>query len=318
MEANISEMIEANSELKDMLEQKAKEGFVSDVAESASNVSESASSVSNVSESASSVEELKEIVPLQEDDLPEVSVLIPTYNRRKFFPLFLFNITHLNYPPEKLEFVILDDSDKEPLFMNERELKFISEKTGLSIIYHKEDKKYETIGQKRNKLVELANYKHLCMMDDDDLYLHTYLHYSMSLLKQNKLGLVGCLQMLFLYPEENDYKLSGIQSNNMCDMWPGTLVFTRKHFNSMNGFDKTNSNECKKMIEHNEKNVGISEAALCCINISHKNDIIDKSSFKEQKLDGGKLELSEEIKKMIDAIFNDAPIEPVAEEEQVD
>ena len=312
MEANISEMIETNSELKDMLEQKAKEGFVSE------GVPESASSVDI---SASNVEELKEIVPLEIEDLPDVSVLIPTFNRRKFFALFLFNITHLNYPPEKLEFVILDDSDKEPLFMNERELKFISEKTGLSIIYHKEEKKYETIGEKRNKLVELANHKHLCMMDDDDLYLHTYLHYSMSLLKQNKLGLVGCLQALFLYPEENDYKLSGIQSNNICDMWPGTLVFTKKHFNSMGGFNKTNNNECKKMIEHNENNVGISEAALCCINISHKGDIIDKSSFKEQKLDGGKLELSEEIKKMLDAIFNDTPLDEPQEEdeeEQVD
>ena len=309
MEPNISEMIEADSELKDMLEQKARDGFVSE------GVPESASNVSNISASSNN----EEIVPLQENELPDVSVLIPAYNSRKFFPLFLFNITHLNYPANKMQFVILDDSDEEPLFMNERELKFISEKTGLSIIYHREEKKYETIGEKRNKLVELANHKHLCMMDIDDLYLHTYLHYSISLLKQSKLGLVGCLQMLFLFPEENDYALSGIQSNNLCDMWPGTLVFTKKHYNSMNGFNKTNANECKKLIEHNEANVGISEAALCCINISHKGDVMDKSSFKDQKLDGGSLELSEEIKKMLDAIFNDTPLdEPVAEEEQVD
>ena len=44
---------------------------------------------------------------LEDKDLPNISVLIPCYLRRKFKPLMLCNLRHLDYPKNKIEVVIL-------------------------------------------------------------------------------------------------------------------------------------------------------------------------------------------------------------------
>ena len=51
-------------------------------------------------------------------DYPNVSILMPTYNRRKFLPLITYNLSNMDYDKSKLEWCIYDDG-KESLFTNE-------------------------------------------------------------------------------------------------------------------------------------------------------------------------------------------------------
>ena len=42
-------------------------------------------------------------------DLPNISLCMPTYNRKKFMKLVEMNYNNITYPKEKIEFIILDD-----------------------------------------------------------------------------------------------------------------------------------------------------------------------------------------------------------------
>ena len=55
------------------------------------------------------------------NEYPNVSILTPTYNRKKFIPLITYNLQNMDYDKTKLEWCILDDG-KEKLFENEEEL----------------------------------------------------------------------------------------------------------------------------------------------------------------------------------------------------
>ena len=46
-------------------------------------------------------------------EYPQVSVLTPTYNRKHFIELCIFNLKNQTYPLEKLEWFLLDDSEVE-------------------------------------------------------------------------------------------------------------------------------------------------------------------------------------------------------------
>jgi hypothetical protein len=103
--------------------------------------------------------ELKHVFP-KEEDLPDISIITLTKDRREFMPLAKYCYLIQTYPADKLEWVIVDDGD-DPI---EDELFGIPHVT-----YVKSDPGM-TIAQKRNLGVSKASYDVLAMMDDDDVY----------------------------------------------------------------------------------------------------------------------------------------------------
>jgi hypothetical protein len=93
-----------------------------------------------------------------EADLPDVSIITLTHNRRLFMPLAKYSYLIQAYPEDKLEWVIVDDGDSiEDTLIGVPNVKYVRcEKM--------------TIGQKRNLGVKSAMYDTLVMMDDDDIY----------------------------------------------------------------------------------------------------------------------------------------------------
>jgi hypothetical protein len=90
---------------------------------------------------------------------------MPIYNRSWCKPLIISNVVKLDYPLEKLELIIDDDSDVNPLFKNikeEAEFRIMIEPVKL---FYLKNKQKRTIGQKRNNLVKKANNKIIAMMD---------------------------------------------------------------------------------------------------------------------------------------------------------
>ena len=167
--------------------------------------------------------------------LPNISILVPTYNRSKFLPLFIHNLKSQTYPHNKLEVCIYDDGT-EPFTDNVAGLQI--DIYPMKLVYHR-DKVKKTIGEKRNYLVKkLSRNKFLCFMDDDDIYSNSYIEYSFKCLKENKAGLVGSSSMLFTYPE-NNYKITGIKCPHKYQIHEATMLFTRKYFGSMGGFEKS-------------------------------------------------------------------------------
>ena len=219
---------------------------------------------------------------MRDSDLPKISILTPTYNRSKFLPLYFHNLKRLNYPHDKLE-VCIDDEGKEP-FINYDEFK--EQIKPMTLVYHR-DKKRRTIGEKRNHLVKkLSSNKIMCFMDDDDIYDSQYVIYSYMCLLENKCGLVGSSSMLFTYPELG-FKLTGIRCPKVFQIHEATMLFTRKYFNSMGGFDKSSQGEGYSFILNQEKNVFNTDINNVMICVGHDGNSVDKMQFSvdENKLD---------------------------------
>jgi hypothetical protein len=125
---------------------------------------------------------LTESLP-KEEELPNVSIITLTYNRRIFMPLANYSYMIQSYPEDKLEWVIVDDGEEsiEDTLIGIKNVKYIrlDQKT--------------SIGQKRNIGIEAAMYDMLVMMDDDDVYPNnSILHRVAMLHKSPKVECVFC------------------------------------------------------------------------------------------------------------------------------
>lgn len=99
--------------------------------------------------------------------LPNVSIVTITRNRKHLFPIAMQNWLVFQYPKEKLEWVIVDDSDKpdqrldtmlEQLMQMGHDIKYVI----LNAV--------TKVGKKRNIGIEIAKHPYVMMMDDDDIY----------------------------------------------------------------------------------------------------------------------------------------------------
>ncbi len=133
------------------------------------------------------------------DELPMVSVVTVTYNRRAIFPIAVRNWELFQYPRDKLEWIIVDDSD------NGETLSDLLPKSKSVKYYKLETTGRLSIGQKRNFGVEKATHPYIINVDDDDYYgpLSVYSRIAL-LLKNPKMDLVGVVD-LDIYDVVNDF-----------------------------------------------------------------------------------------------------------------
>jgi hypothetical protein len=102
---------------------------------------------------------LEERMP-KEADLPGVSIITLTRDRRSFIPLAKYGYLAQSYPEHLLEWVIVDDG-KDPI----KDL--VSDLPNVNYVLVDEPL---SIGAKRNLAVSKAKHDILVMMDDDDVY----------------------------------------------------------------------------------------------------------------------------------------------------
>jgi glycosyltransferase involved in cell wall biosynthesis len=97
---------------------------------------------------------------ITDDELPKVSIVTPTYNRPEFINLMLRNYNAIDYPRDKLEWIIVDDS---PNFIDYSVLQKVGAK-----VYRVPNKL--KLGRKRNFINCLTKYNYIVHLDDDDFY----------------------------------------------------------------------------------------------------------------------------------------------------
>jgi hypothetical protein len=106
---------------------------------------------------------------LSNEECPKISIVTLLYNRRKFFNLALHTILTTDYPADKIEWILVEDSD-DPA-ENASDLVVATSNRGFpGTIVYVPLKKKETIGRKRNIGCEKATSDIILMMDDDDHY----------------------------------------------------------------------------------------------------------------------------------------------------
>jgi hypothetical protein len=249
---------------------------------------------------------------LDDQECPEVSICIPCYKRKKFLPLIMNNLFYMDYPKEKIEINILQDGPED--LMTGGELEYFKKQLAPATITYKYEKGIRrSIGEKRNRLVKTSQHKIIAMMDSDDIYLPSYLRYSVSALRQFKVGITSSASMLFIYPN-HDYKLTGIRCGYKRQGHEACCVFTKKHWKQMGGFSwrgpHANQGEGAKMIEFNEKqmvNLDICKLMVCVAhNQGDEGNTIDKEQFLKAEMPGQIAELPHIVS--LKKIFSNDPI----------
>jgi len=188
-----------------------------------------------------------------------VSILIPTYNRKRFEKLIEHNINIQRYYNIK-EIIILDDGDDEPLCI----------KTKYPIRYYRCNRC--SIGDKRNALIQLATGKYLANIDTDDMYDAGYIAHSIFEMETNDKAISGSADMN-VYCDGTFYKQRCMFLHMLNE---ATLVFRRDlHYK----FASTNSNEAVPFLQQHLGNIVETNInrVMCCI--SHDSNTIPKTQW---------------------------------------
>ena len=227
-------------------------------------------------------------IPIHDSYLPNISILTPTFNRKKFLPLMIYNIYHFTYPKEKIEWNILESNDNslkdyEKLFNDKSEIIDLEEKLGIKIKYEYIENEMN-IGQKRNWLSDKSSYEYLINMDDDDLYLPSYLNHSIDILMNNNKSITGCLDMLFIYPQKK-YQMSFIRCVRDFRLYhEATLCMTKSYFRRCKGYKESSKGEGQNMYKNHKSKCGNSDVMKCMICVCWDGNTVNKDKFLDYKI----------------------------------
>jgi hypothetical protein len=118
-------------------------------------------------------------------EYPSVSIITPTRNRKLFVSMMLHQVEKMDYPRDKLDWIILDDSDNMDDFnyIKETVQNVLSKKLSIQCIHLEGTHK---ISEKRNMGAEMATGSYICHIDDDDYYFPNSLKNKVSFLEHYK------------------------------------------------------------------------------------------------------------------------------------
>ena len=104
------------------------------------------------------------------DDCPPISIITLLHNRRRFVDLAFHNLLVTDYPKDKIEWVVIEDSDLVEEQASDKIIKFGTQCAPMRVTYIPLDKKNVPIGAMRNRAVKKALHDIILFMDDDDHY----------------------------------------------------------------------------------------------------------------------------------------------------
>ncbi len=236
------------------------------------------------------VNKLKTNYDCFDEDFPGVSIITPTYNRKYLFNLSIRNFEKTDYPQDKIEWIIIDDSENENL---------------KDILPSKENIKYiklnerKTIGEKRNIAVENSKNDIIVCMDDDDYYPPMSVKKRVaSLIHLNK-KLVGCTSLGILEVNKIISIVSGSSYTlNYYDrFFESTLAFTKEYWNK-NKFEDKNTNESSNMIKDNLGQIEEIDWNQVLVNLKHENNTNNVINVKGET-NGSHFNLPDEVFEII-------------------
>jgi glycosyltransferase involved in cell wall biosynthesis len=239
---------------------------------------------------------------LEHEDLPEMTILIPVYERHEFLPLVMMNIKGQDYPQEKLKVIIFECESANPFIDH---LDYFRDAMHPIQVTHMTSNQRLTIGDKRNKLIKNCKTKYFAFMDSDDLYLPTYLRYSYSMLVESKAKLVGSNKMIFTHVNDN-FRMTKLDCGPKTSLiHEATMMSSVKYFNSTCKFAKNSQGEGVNLFQGlSKKDVYITNVEPCMICIDHGRNTVPKDNFnKENHYLPDDYNLGDEIKQLITQVL---------------
>jgi glycosyltransferase involved in cell wall biosynthesis len=214
-------------------------------------------------------------------DLPEITILIPSWNRKNFLDLILMNLKSQSYPHDKIKVIIDDDTEDklEQLIPTVSLLQKVQQYIYPMKLTYINNKPRRSIGRKRNDLIKACKTKIFAFMDSDDVYFDTYLTHSYELMKEKKVGCVGCDKMIFCMSEKN-FDLHAIDCGNQVrQIHEATICATKKWYRASAGFATSGVGEGKNLFDNGRSDVAISDINKVMMCVQHGTNTVDKLQF---------------------------------------
>ena len=171
------------------------------------------------------------------EDLPSVSIITPTYKRRKIFTMALRNFENFIYPKNKIEWIIVEDTpsdsynDVEDLLPRDSRIKYIRLESGIN-------DEPMPIAMKRNIAVSNSSNEYIIHMDDDDYYPpESILARIKILLKYQKEG-IECVGSTFIGTYNVINNTSSMSSDGPISLSEASMAYSRKFWEER-PFDET-------------------------------------------------------------------------------
>ena len=202
---------------------------------------------------------------------PTVSVITPTYNRRMFLPMLIHLYQEQTYPKDLRELIILDDSpetNEDLIPKNDKSIRY----------YYQKDKM--TLGEKRNKLNELARGDVIICFDDDDYHFPERISYSITKLNSGNTLIAGSSKINVYYCDIKEMHQYGPFSNSHGTN--GTFAY-RKEYVKKHQHDPTkNAQEEPSFTNNFSEKMAQLDPDKTIICISHSSNTFDKKKLLTQ------------------------------------
>ena len=202
---------------------------------------------------------------------PTVSVITPTYNRRLFLPMLIYLYQQQSYPKNLLELIILDDSPESNFDLipkNDKTIRY----------YYQKEKM--TLGEKRNKLNELAKGDVIVCFDDDDYHFPERITYSVTCLNSQKALIAGSSKINVYYVDIKEMHQYGPFSNSHGTN--GTFAY-RKEYLQQHKHDPTkNAQEEPSFTNNFSERMAQLDPDKTIVCMSHSSNTFDKKKLLSQ------------------------------------
>jgi glycosyltransferase involved in cell wall biosynthesis len=205
--------------------------------------------------------------------LPFVSLVTPTYNRRRFIPGLIRIIEQQTYPREKMEWIVFDDGQEEV------EDLFEIARSRLPILRFIRSEDKMTIGEKRNVLNKEARGDIIIAFDDDDFYFPERVSTAVdALMKNPSVDLAGSSEVYMFYLDTKEiYKIGPYFPTHATN---GTMAW-RKRYTITHRYDENVAFAEEKSFLEGYKNPLIQlDPMKVMLVISHSDNTFDKSELR--------------------------------------
>jgi glycosyltransferase involved in cell wall biosynthesis len=193
------------------------------------------------------------------------TIIIPTFNRKKFEKLISENIRCQTYP-HIIEVLVGDDGD---------EAQTLDLTVPYPVCYIRCPRM--TIGEKRNMLASRAKGDYIAHMDTDDVYFPTYVSSSIALMERTKKDVTGTSDMIFLFKDGH----AGAMRNPFLSMANEATLVYKRSFWQEKGFSTRQSNEGISFLEGRHWQCAHSNIMDVMICLCHEENTVDKNVWRQ-------------------------------------
>lgn len=235
------------------------------------------------------------------EQIPDKAIIIvPTYNRFKFFPSLIYQFAYQTYPINLLSMIILDDSTVQ-IDETKQYIESLDNSIKSRITYiHVHDRRIP-IGEKRNLLNEYAinnGAEYIVCFDDDDYYPPDRVSYAIEQMKETGYSICGSSILLVYYPHLKKIYRTKTKVNKIFfgHAYNGTLAYKSKYAIT-NKYDSEKTFGEEQSFLRNFKvgllQIDYQKVMLC---MSHGTNTIDKND---------KIQFFEETNLTLDDLITD-------------